>query len=88
MSLLKKKQYTKWPIALITDKRSDYFGRIGFSYSIYSNGKTGITNYSIYLLPDGKKIKLRDDLMNPKKFMQFKDLEKLSDYLAYESKFV
>lgn len=75
----------KGKVALITDKDSKHYGRIGFNYLIEYNGKTNICDYSICLIPDNKKIKLRDNLKSPKRFVSFKDLDNLVEFLAHEN---
>jgi hypothetical protein len=75
----------KGKLALITDKNSRHYGRIGFNYLIEYNAKKNVCNYSISLIPNNKKIKLRDDLHNPKRFISFKDLENLTAFLVHEN---
>jgi hypothetical protein len=75
----------KGKFALITDRDSEHYRRVGFNYLIEYNGKTNICNYSISLLLDGKKIKLKDDLKHPKKFIAFKDFENLEEFLVHEN---
>lgn len=88
------KEYLKHNIVLITDKKSNHYGRIGFGYSIeidYSikrNAEKQLGYYFMSLLPDGQKIKLKDSVVCHRRFVQFKNLESLSKYLLSEGKYI
>jgi len=73
-------------VALVLDKESKHYGRVGFNYLISTNAKKKTSYYSIYLLPDGQKIRLKEDLTRQRRLMLFKDLEHLSEYLEAENR--
>jgi len=75
----------KGKVVLITDLDNKYFGRTGFNYLIEYNGKKNVCNYSICLIPDNKKIKMKDDLKFPKRFIAFKNFENLEEFLINEN---
>ena len=82
---MKKPYISKGKLVLITDEESKHYGRMGFNYKIEYNAKKDVCNYFISLMPDNKKIKMKDDIIGPKRLMAFKDLDNLAVFLAHEN---